>query len=130
MVGCEVGESNEEAVVVDYEQTAAAFGNEGVEVVATPCLIGMLEVASARLIERHLEAGQSSVGTRVCVDHVGAAPVGATVVAKARITAIDSNRISFDVEAAWDGKVLMKGTHDWAVVDLERLLKSLPKPAG
>lgn len=130
MAGYEVGESYQDEVVVEYGQTAAAFGNEGVEVVSTPSLIGMLEMASVRLLERHLEAGQSSVGTRVCVDHVGAAPTGAKVIAKTTVTSIEGKRLSFDVEASWDGKVIMKGTHDRAVVDLERLLGSLPKPVG
>ena len=53
--------------------TAAALGNVGVAVVATPVLIGWLEQASHLAIAPCYEAGETSVGTAVEIEHLAAA---------------------------------------------------------
>lgn len=128
MAELNVGEAYRETIVVTAEQTAAWYGNKGVDVVATPALIGMLEMAAVRFLERHIGADESSVGIVVNVEHLAAAPVGAEVVACVTVSEVDRKRISFDVEASWGDTVLMRGTHWRAVVDLEKFIGSLPKP--
>ncbi len=128
MGGITVGETYRETIFVDAEQTAAWYGNVGVDVAATPALIGMLEMTAVRYMERHIGPDERSVGIRVDVEHLAAAPIGAPVIACVTVSEIDRRRVSFDVEASWDGTVLMRGSHQRAVVDLDKFLKSLPAP--
>ena len=51
--------------------------------------------------------------------------MGAAVDCTARITAVDDNRITFAVEARWNGQVLMKGRHGRAIVDGPRFFNRL-----
>ena len=126
MDGVTVGDSYSETVTVAPEHTAAAYGNAGVNVVATPTLIGFLEMAGVRYLENHIGADESSVGIAVNVEHLAAAPVGAEVAACITVSGLERNRVSFDVEASWGGTVLMRGSHLRVVVNREAFLEGLP----
>ena len=109
--------------------SAEAFGNPGVRVVATPALIGFLETAAHRCLESAYEPGEGSVGTHVDVRHLAAAPDGATIESTAEVIAVDRRRVRFAVAARWGETLLMQGTHERAVVDLARFLaKVQPRP--
>jgi predicted thioesterase len=97
-------------------------GNIGVNVVSTPSLIGFLEQTSHRAILPYVEEGEVSVGTRVEVDHLAAAYVGAPIVATARIAEVAGRRIIFEVEVRQGDKLVMKGRHGRAIVSRDRLL--------
>ena len=63
-------------------------------------------------IALHLEPGQSTVGTKLCVSHDSASPVGIKVWAESEITLVDGKRIELKV-AAYDEKGLIgQGTHE------------------
>ena len=113
-------------VATTERDSAEAFGNPGVPVVATPALIGFLETAAHRCLDGAYEPGEGSVGTHVDVRHLAAAPAGATIEASAEVTVIDGRRIRFAVAARWGDTLLMQGTHERAVVDLARFMARLP----
>ena len=104
------------------EHSAEAFGNENVPVVATPSVIGFIEIACERAIRPFYEEGEVSVAIAVNVDHVASAPVGSRIVAQGKVAAVVKNRVVFDVTASDDERVIMQGTHSRAIVDLERFL--------
>ncbi|MEV4251870.1 hotdog domain-containing protein [Spirillospora sp. NPDC049652] len=106
--------------------TADAVGSGDVPVLATPRLVAMFEAATVRALEGRLRAGETSVGTRVEVDHLAASPVGARVVVAAETAGIDGRRVVFDVRAtAEDGTLLASGRVHRAVVDRGRFLARL-----
>jgi predicted thioesterase len=109
-------------IAPEERHTASALGNVGVDVVSTPALIGYLETASHRAILPYCDAGEATVGTRVEVDHLTPAFLGQPVTASARLLSIDGRKIMFEVEATQAGKVVMKGRHGRAIVQLDRLL--------
>ena len=110
--------------------SAAAFGNAGVTVVGTPALIGVLETAAARCAAPLLEAGEATVGTMVNIRHLAAAPTGARIEARARLSGREGRRLTFEVDLRWGEVLLMSGTHERAVVDLARFLARLPAAPG
>ena len=111
-------------VVPGKDSTAAAIGNTGVEVVSSPYLIGLLEEASHRAIRDLYGVGEVSVGTRIDVSHGAPAFPGREVLAQARLEAVNGRRLRFSVCAFQDGRELKRGTHERAVVQLDRLLQS------
>lgn len=125
-----VGHTAEHRETVLAKHTAHEVGNPGVNVVSTPHLIGFLEMACHFGIEEFLENGETTVGTMVNVEHLGAAPVGAELLAKTRVAAAKHARLTFEVEAWWGDILLMTGTHGRARVDLARFLARLPKLDG
>ena len=91
-------------------------------VFATSRMIGLMEVAAARVLRAHLREGEASVGISVDVVHTAATPPGATVTATARFVGRDGKLFLFEVSAADDAGEIGRGTHKRAVVSTERLV--------
>ncbi len=122
-----VGETYTFKLTSEARHSAVAYGNEGVDVVATPALVGMLEIPCHMYLMERLNAGEGTVGTKVNVEHLAAAPTGADIEAHARVAIVEGRKITFDVEALWGEMVLMRGQHQRAIVELERFFAGLPK---
>ncbi len=103
--------------------SAAAVGNAGVAVVATPALILYLEQASAQALAAFLEPGEASVGVVVDVEHLAAAVPGRPIEAQARVTGVDGRRVAFAVEARQGDKLVMRGRHERKAILLDRFLE-------
>jgi fluoroacetyl-CoA thioesterase len=122
------GTTAEVEVIVTPDRTADAMGNRGVQVLATPFLIGLLEDAAGAVLKPHLASGAATVGTMVDMRHLAATPVGMKVRARATLLETDGRRFVFAVEA-WDAKEkVAEGRHERFVVPnlqnfLERAMK-------
>ena len=99
-------------------------------VFATSRMIGLMEVAAARVLRPHLREGETSVGVSVDVIHPAATPPGATVTATARFVGRDGKLFLFEVSAADDAGEIGRGTHKRAVVSTERLLTGAARRAA
>ncbi len=112
-----------EFTVTDAD-TARALGSGDLEVLATPRLLAWCEAATCAAVQSYLTAQQSSVGTRVQLDHVGASPVGATVRVTAAVVYVDGRLVRFEVVARQgaEEKVVAHGEVTRVVVDRERFL--------
>ena len=96
-------------------------------VFGTPFMCALMEEASWKSIAPHLEPGQSTVGTKLCVSHDSASPVGIKVWAESEITLVDGKRIELKV-AAYDEKGLIgQGTHERFIITDERFLSKTSK---
>lgn len=114
--------------VVTAADTARAVGSGDLEVLGTPVVLAWCEEATCAALE--LDAGQSSVGTRVDLEHLAASPVGAEVTATATVVHTDGRLVRFQV-AAHDagGTLLATGEIRRVVVDRERFLARIT-PVG
>lgn len=121
----QVGLTGEAETVVVHENTAASVGAGGVEVFGTPMMIGLMEMASWRAVDQHLDAGYVSVGVLVNVRHLAATPLGQHVRATARLVEIDGRRLVFAVEAFDERQKIGEGFHERAIVNLERFMQRL-----
>ncbi len=108
--------------VVEYKYTAAAFGNEGVEVLATPVLIGLVEQASLEMVQPFLEPGNATVGAHIDFSHLAATPVGMKVTVKSQLVAFEGRKLTFKFEAYDEVEKVAEGTHVRVIVDLKRAL--------
>jgi fluoroacetyl-CoA thioesterase len=87
---------------------------------ATPAMIAFIEYTCAAALVAHLDEGETSVGTHVCVSHDGAAFSGETVGVRCRVERIERRRVTFGVEVDSPRSLISRGTHQRAVVDLTR----------
>jgi predicted thioesterase len=85
-------------------------------------MVGLMEVAAARILAPHLREGEVSVGVSVDVVHTAATPPGATVTATAKLIGREGKLFVFEISAADPGGEVGKGTHKRAIVNSERLL--------
>lgn len=107
--------------------SAESYGNGGVDVLATPALVGMIEVACHKLLSPDLSGEEATVGVRLELSHVAAAPIGVSVDVEAEIVEIHGNEIVFEAQASANGHVLMSGRHSRSLVNLERLKSGIKR---
>ncbi|MSP83249.1 MAG: 2-hydroxychromene-2-carboxylate isomerase [Alphaproteobacteria bacterium] len=100
--------------------TAASLGNVGVDVVATVSLILMIEDACYRLIRPYYEVDDATVGSRVCVNHRAPATPDRPIDIAVRMAGIKGRRYGFAVAVDQDGRRVMDGEHERALVSATR----------
>ena len=100
---------------------------EAPPVLATPWLVELLETAAYRALKPHLDPGEASVGIGFQLEHLAPTPAGQTVIATARVTAVDGNRVSFQWEARDAFELIARGTHVRAVIDQARFRRGLKR---
>lgn len=88
---------------------------------ATARLVALMEIASARVLQPYLPAGQLSVGVGVDVTHSAPTPLGAAVTATARYLGRDGKLFDFEVVATDDGGEIGRALHKRAMVDVQRI---------
>ncbi|NLB18959.1 MAG: thioesterase, partial [Syntrophomonadaceae bacterium] len=79
-------------VEVSEQNTAITYGSGGINVYATPAMIGLMEKAALSSVEPLLPEGYSTVGIKVNVEHVAATPIGGKVRAHTELLEIDGLR--------------------------------------
>jgi predicted thioesterase len=121
----EIGATYRGQVTAGPGELASALGNAGVDVVSSPAIIGHLEMACQNVIEPHFDDGEASVGVGFSLRHVGAAFPDRPMDVSAELIAGDGKRFTFRVQAEQDGRTVMTGEHERALVQLERFLKKL-----
>jgi len=84
-------------------------------------MIGLIEQTCLVSVQEHLDEGETTVGTHVCVSHQAAALEGEEVTYRARLSKIDRRRLTFEVQAEGPQGLLSEGTHERAVIRLDRL---------
>ena len=90
------------------------------EVFATGFMVGLLEWACIELMTPHLDDGEGSLGIHVDVSHEAATPPGMTVTVDVRLQAIDKRTLTFTVEAHDGIDLISRGTHQRAIILLDR----------
>jgi predicted thioesterase len=112
---------------VGEDDTAAALGSGSLPVLGTPRLLAWCEAATCAAIVSDLAEGQTSVGTRVMLEHTRASLVGAQIEVTASTVFHDGRLHRFAVLAreAGDGPVVGTGEVTRVVVDPTRFLSRL-----
>jgi fluoroacetyl-CoA thioesterase len=94
-------------------------------VLATPIMIMMMENAALNAIKPYLDAGESALGTRVDVCHSAATPIGRSVTANAKVTAVEGRRIEFRIDATDGIDQIGAGVHERVVIDVAKFVERL-----
>lgn len=128
----QTGDSATLRFTVTDADTAAAVGSGDLAVLGTPRLLAWCEAATCAALADSLSAEQTSVGTRVSLEHLAASPVGETLEVQATVAYVDGRLVRFQVAAshAADGRVVGHGEVTRVVVDRERFLARVSQAGG
>lgn len=118
----ETGLSGRSAVQVTEDKTAVAYGSGGVEVFATPAMIGLMENAAMKAVDPMLPEGYGTVGTRLDVRHMAATPKGFRVYAEAKLVEVKGNRLTFEVIAFDEVERIGEGLHERFIIEKQPFL--------
>jgi fluoroacetyl-CoA thioesterase len=104
--------------------TAAAVGSGEVPVLATPRVLALAERATVDAVAGALEAGATTVGTRVELDHLAPSPVGAELAVRAVLERVEGQRLQFAVALADGDRPVAQVLVTRVVVDAAAFLRS------
>lgn len=95
-------------------------GHLPVAVLSTPSMVQLIEGTCLTTAAPHLDEGEVTVGTHICVSHAGAAMAGDEVVVTCTLDTIEKRRLTFGVSVRAPNGVISEGTHQRAVIDASR----------
>lgn len=107
---------------VSCGDTALAVHSGGLQVLATPRMVALMEEAAVAALAPHLPAGWQTVGTRLNVRHTAATPLGGWVTATARLVEVDRARTVFAVTASDQAGPIGAGLHERFLVESEAFM--------
>ena len=116
--------------VVEERDTAAALGSGDLAVLGTPRLLAWLEEATCDAVAEAIGPTQTTVGTRVAVEHLKPSAVGAQISATATVRHVDGRLVRFEVVAEdGDGVMVGHGEITRVQVDRDRFMARLIGPS-
>ncbi len=125
MANIPIGTKGEFQLLVTSEVAITFLGDEGARVLATPRLIGFMEMTCRNAVLPLLEPGYDTVGTHVNVRHLAATPIGMSVTFTAEVIRVDGRRVEFRVEAHDEKEKIGEGTHERAIINIAKFATRL-----
>ncbi|MEU1606141.1 thioesterase family protein [Micromonospora matsumotoense] len=114
--------------VVREDDCATRWGNEGLLVLSTPAMLGLMEQTCVEMLAPVLAAGEMTVGVGVTLTHAAAARCGDPVTYRVDLT-VEGRAVAVDFTVVGPtGTVLGHGTHHRRIVDRTTFLRRLPPP--
>lgn len=108
---------------VTDEHTAKHHGSGELDcLLATPAYVDMMISASVEAVDQDLPKGFITVGRSMEFTHDAPSGLGMMVSVKATLTAVDGNRLLFDIVAYDELGEIGRGKHERIVVNREQLL--------
>ena len=121
-----VGLESTNKFTVEDKHSAKNLGSGGINVFGTPAMIAFMENIALAMIRPYLPDGHDSVGTMINAKHLKASPIGATIICKAKITAVEGNKISYSIFCVDEhGNDIGTADHERFVVDVKRFLEKV-----
>lgn len=115
-----VGIKGKKERTVSEADTAKTVGSGALRVLATPAMLAMMEAAACESVAPFLNAGETTVGTMLNVQHLSATPVGMKVSAVSEVTETEGKRIVFRVSAYDECGLIGEGIHERVMVAEDR----------
>ncbi len=109
------------------EQHVAKGVGLDVEVLSTPHLVYFIEITAHETIKKYIPETHTTVGVRICIDHLKATPKGDHIKTIATLTSVEGKRLIFKVEAYDSDGLVAKGEHIRYIVDKEKFKNKILK---
>ncbi|KAB2953078.1 thioesterase [Heliorestis acidaminivorans] len=111
--------------MVTEEKTAKSYGSGGVDVYATPAMIGLMEGAALQSVDPLLPEGMATVGIHLDVAHLSATPVGMKVRAEAELIAIEGKKLTFHITAYDEVDKIGEGRHQRFIISSDKFMSKV-----
>ena len=125
MHNIKLGASLEQQLLVTTEVAISFLEMDEARVLATPQMIRYMEWTSRNLVLPQLETGYDTVGTKVNISHLAAAPIGSVVTFKSEIIGVDEKRVTFQVSARTEDELIGEGTHERGIINVAKFASRL-----
>ncbi len=92
-------------------------------VFATAFMVGLMEWACMEALREHMDDGEISLGTNICVSHAAATPPGMDVQVKVECLEVSGARTKWSIVASDEKEVIGEGTHERFTINAEKFQK-------
>lgn len=96
-------------------------------VFATAFMVGLMEWACMEALREHMEEGEISLGTNICVTHSAATPPGQEVVVKVKCLEVSGARTKWSISASDEKEAIGEGTHERFSINAEKFEQIVAK---
>lgn len=117
----------EKEYLVEDIHTAKFLGSGDVDVLSTPSMIAFMEQTCLEAVQPTLPMGYTTVGIKVCINHLAASPKGTKIKVQVKLLKQEERKLTFHVEAWWKDKKIGEGEHKRFIVNKERFIERLRK---
>ena len=128
------GLRGEVSLIVAREHTAQHLGSGGVEVLATPQMVLLMERAGVAAVDHLLPEGHLTVGAHLDIRHLAPTPVGFEVRATADLLEVEGRQLTFRVQVSevdsGEDVLVGEGTHQRFIVDVQRFSERVAQKAS
>jgi len=125
MHNIKIGASLEHTLLVTAEVAISFLEMDEARVLSTPQMIRSMEWTSRNLVLPLLESGYDTVGTKVNISHLAAAPIGSVVTFRSEIIGVEERRVQFQVVARTEEEVIGEGTHERGIINVAKFATRL-----
>ena len=107
-------------LTVTQSETAKFVQSGGVEVLATPILINLVERCAWQGVLPYMSQNTDTVGTYIEVKHLSPTPVGMTVRCFCELVAINDRELVFNFEVFDDAEQIAQGIHKRFIIQCDK----------
>jgi len=117
------GLKNTLKAIVTKELTAKTIQSGGLEVLATPVLITLMEKCAWQSVLPFMEDGYDTVGTFIEMKHLAPTPVGIEVQCESELTAVNGRELTFHIIAYDTVEKIAEATHKRVIIKCDLFLQ-------
>lgn len=99
-------------------------------VFATAFMVGLMEWACMEALRPHMEEGEISLGTNICVSHTAATPPGMFVDVEVTLVEIDGPKTKWSLVARDEQDMIGEGTHERFTIKNEKFKSIVAKKSS
>lgn len=112
---------------VTKKDTADQVGSGSLAVYGTPAMIAFIENTALKAVEEELEDNQTTVGTKVNINHLRPTPVGERVICSVELRAVNGSQLQFNVEVEDENNKIGEGTHTRYIVNKDTFMEKVDR---
>jgi fluoroacetyl-CoA thioesterase len=99
-------------------------------VFATAFMVGLMEWACMEALRPHMDEGEISLGTQICVSHSTATPPGMTVTVQVSCLEVNGSRTKWSIVARDEKDQIGAGTHERFTINRTKFEQIVAKKQG
>ena len=112
---------------VSSEHTAKTIQSGGLEVLATPALIGLMEKCAWQSVLPFMENGCDTVGTEITMKHLAPTPIGGLVKCESELIEINGRELTFKITAYDINNKIGEAIHKRFIIQIDNFINKLQK---
>ena len=122
-----IGIKNTVQLSVSSEHTAKTIQSGGLDVLATPSLIGLMEKCAWQSVLPFMEDGYDTVGTEITMKHLSPTPIAGLITCDSELIEINGRELIFHITAHDNCTQVGEAIHKRFIIQIDKFLNKLQK---